>query len=171
MVVFTPTALAALRPRDAGKDATPLKGLRLTSDVAMDADAPTDAHAPLAGRRAVLWGNLDLLLVVAAVVPALALDAPEPGFLLGAGGWVLSRLVAVFDRRLIRKAADPVKQVAANLFEAFGRIWLLAGVIVLSSVLGGRSDGLTASIVIFAAYSVAFIVRLLSGPPARKAAA
>jgi hypothetical protein len=171
MVVFTPTALAALRPRDAGNDATPLKGLRLTSDVAMDADAPTDAHAPLAGRRAVLWGNLDLLLVVAAVVPALALDAPEPGFLFGAGGWILQRFVAAFDRRLIRRANDPIKQLAANLFEAFGRIWLLAGVIILSAAIGGRSDGLTASVVILAAYSVAFLVRLLSGPPARRKAA
>jgi ABC-type methionine transport system permease subunit len=142
----------------------------LTSDVTMDADAPINADAPLVSRRALLWGNLDLLLVVGAVVPALALDAPEPGFALGAAGWVLSRLVAVFDRRLIRKASDPVKQAAASLFEAFGRIWLLAGVIVLSAVLGGRSDGLTASVVIFAAYSVAFIVRLVSGPPARRKA-
>jgi ABC-type methionine transport system permease subunit len=137
----------------------------------MDADASSDADAPLVSRRAVLWGNLDLLLVVAAVVPALAFDAPEPGFVLGAGGWVLQRLVAVFDQRWIRKASDPVKQVAANLFEAFGRIWLLAGVIVLSAVLGGRSDGLTASVVILAAYSVAFFIRLMSGPPARPKAA
>jgi hypothetical protein len=137
----------------------------------MDADAPSDAHAALVSRRALLWGNLDLLLVAASVVPALALDAPEPGYVCGAAGWVLSRLVAVFDRRLIRKASDPVKQAAANLFEAFGRIWLLAGFIILAAVLGGRSDGLTASVVIFAAYSVAFIVRLLSGPPARRKAA
>jgi len=137
----------------------------------MDADAPSDASAPLVSRRALLWGNLDLLLVAAAVVPALALDAPEPGFVLGAAGWILQRLVAVFDRRWIRKASDPVKQVAANLAEAFGRIWLLAGVIVLAAVLGGRSDGLTASVVIFAAYSAAFLVRLTAGPPNRRKAA
>jgi hypothetical protein len=143
----------------------------LTSDVAMDANAPIDADAPLVTRRALVLGNLDLLFVVAAVVPALVLDAPEPGFVLGAGGWILQRLVAAFDRRLIRKATDPVKQVAANLAEAFGRIWLLAGVIIIAAVTGGRSDGLTASVVIFAAYSVAFIDRLTAGPPARRKAA
>jgi ABC-type methionine transport system permease subunit len=143
----------------------------LTSDVAIDADATKDADAPLVSSRAVLWGNLDLLLVAAAVVPALALGAPETGLLFGAGGWILQRLVAVFDRRWIRKASDPVKQVAANLFEAFGRIWLLAAVIVLASVVGERSDGLTASVVILAAYSVAFVVRLMAGPPARRKAA
>ena len=52
----------------------------MTSDVAMDANAPIDADAPLVTRRALVVGNLDLLFVVAAVVPALALDAPEPGF-------------------------------------------------------------------------------------------
>lgn len=171
MVVSHLVSVARCRPRNSGTGAAFLKGFGLTSDVAMDADAPTDAHAPLVSRRAVLWGNLDLLLVAVAVVPALVLDAPEPGFVLGAGGWILQRLVAVFDRRLIRRAKDPIKQLAANLFEAFGRIWLLAGVIVLSAVVGGRSDGLTASVVILAAYSVAFIVRLLSGPPARRKAA
>jgi len=135
------------------------------------ATADVEARAPLS-RKAVIWGNLDIVLVVAAVVPAMALDAPEPGFALGAGGWVLSRLVAVFDREFIRrKATDPVKQAAANLFEAFGRIWLLAGVIVAASLLGERQDGLTAAVVIMAAYSVAFIIRLISGPPARRKAA
>jgi hypothetical protein len=171
MVVSHLVSAGRGRLRDSGTGAAFLRGLGLTSDVAMDADAPTDANAPLVSRRAVLWGNLDLLLVAAAVVPALALNAPEPGFVLGAGGWILQRLVAVFDRRWIARTSDPIKRLAANLFEAFGRIWLLAGVIVASAAIGGRSDGLTASVVILAAYSVAFIVRLTAGPPARRKAA
>lgn len=142
----------------------------MTCDVAVDADAPIGAGPPVLSGRAQLWGNLDLLLVAAAVVPAVALDVPEPGFVLGAGGWVLQRLISVYNRRWIRRATDPVKQVAANLAEAFGRIWLLAGVIVLAGVVGERRDGLTASVVIFAAYSAAFVVRLVSGPPARRKA-
>jgi hypothetical protein len=129
-----------------------------------------ESPAPARPSESLLWGNLDLLLLVVLVVPALSLGAPALGLLLGAGGWIVQRLVMAFDRRLIRKATDPVKQVAANLAEAFGRIWLLAAAIVLAALLGERSDGLTASIVIFAAYSVAFIVRLISGPPARRKA-
>jgi hypothetical protein len=137
----------------------------------MDADAPIDAGpAPVSG-RALLWGNLDLLLLVVAVGPAVSFDVPEPGFALGAGGWALSRLVSVYDRRLIRRAKDPVKQVAANLSEAFGRIWLLAGVIIIAGVVGGRPDGLTAAVTIFSAYTAAFVVRLVAGPPARRKAA
>jgi hypothetical protein len=140
----------------------------MNADVTADTDVATDT--PAAPSSSLLWGNLDLLVVVALVVPALSLGAPTLGLLLGAGGWVLSRLVGVFDRRLIAKAKDPVKQAAAHLAEAFGRIWLLAGVIVVSALAGERSDGLTCSVVIFAAYSVAFVVRLVSGPPARRKA-
>jgi hypothetical protein len=125
---------------------------------------------PARPSESLLWGNQDLILVVALVPAALSLGGPAVGLLLGAGGWILQRLVMAFNRRLIRKASDPVKQVAANLAEAFGRIWLLAGAIVLAALFGERSDGLAASVVIFAAYSVAFVVRLISGPPARRKA-
>ena len=37
------------------------------------------------------------------------------------------------------------------------------------SVAGGRRDGLTASLVIFGAYSVAFAIKVFSGPPQRRA--
>jgi hypothetical protein len=143
----------------------------MNADVTADAGAAVAADAPAATpSSSLLWGNLDLIVVAAVVVPALSLGAPELGLLLGAGGWILQRLVGAFDRRLIRKASDPVKQVAANLAEAFGRIWLLAGVIVAASLLGERSDGLAASLMICAAYSVAFVIRLISGPPARRKA-
>jgi ABC-type methionine transport system permease subunit len=102
-------------------------------------------------------------------VPALMLGAPALGFVLGACGWVLQRMLAVIDRRWTSKATDPVRELVMNLFEAFGRIWLLAGVIVLAALLGKRPDGLTAAVVIIGAYSVAFVIRLLSGPPGRRA--
>jgi len=45
---------------------------------------------------------------------------------------------------------------------------LLAGVIVIAAVIGGRRAGLAASLVIFGGYSVAFVIKLLTGPPRRK---
>jgi hypothetical protein len=112
---------------------------------------------------------LDVALVVIAVAPALALGAPVLGFAAGAGGWVLQRVIAETDRRWTRKVTEPLKQLGITLFEAFARIWLLAGVIVIAAVAGGRRDGLTASLVIFGAYSVAFAIKLITGPPRRRA--
>jgi hypothetical protein len=64
---------------------------------------------------------------------------------------------------------EPLKQLGVNLFEGFARIWLLAGVIVIAAVAGGRRDGLTAALVIFGAYSVVLAIKLITGPPRRRA--
>jgi hypothetical protein len=108
---------------------------------------------------------LDVPFVVIGAIVALLLGAPGLGVTVGAGGWILQRVVQVLDRRYTSKLRDPVKQVGANVTESFGRIWLLAGAIVVSGVAGGRRDGLAAAVLIFAAYSVAFAIRIASGPP------
>jgi hypothetical protein len=108
---------------------------------------------------------LDVPLVVVGAIIALVLGAPALGVIVSAIGWILQRVLQVTDRRFIRKLHDPVKQTGATVTESFGRIWLLAGAIIISGVAGGRKDGLAAAILIFAAYSVAFAIRLVSGPP------
>ena len=87
------------------------------------------------------------------------------GFLIGAGVWFAQRVLAYADRRWIKRAREPRTQLGLNLFEAFGRIWLLAGAIVVAGVVGGRADGLTAALTICGAYTVAFAIRVLTGPP------
>jgi hypothetical protein len=121
-------------------------------------------------RLMVVVRYLDIVLVAVGAAPAIALGAPALGYLVGGGAWILTRIIALTDRRLMRKATtDEHRQLIFNLFEPFARIWLLAGAIVVSGVAGGRADGLTAAIVIFAAYSIAFTVRLMSGPPPPRA--
>jgi hypothetical protein len=109
------------------------------------------------------WHYLDVALVVLAMAPAVALGAPVLGYAIGAGGWILQRAIAETDQRWIRGVAEPVKQLGVSLFEAFGRIWLLAGAIIIAAVAGGREDGLTAALVIFGAYSVAFAIKVITG--------
>jgi hypothetical protein len=111
---------------------------------------------------------IDVVLVLVGAAVAVALGAPALGCAIGAGAWVLQRVLAHADRRWISNATEPRTQLGLNLFEAFGRIWLLAGAIVLAGVVGGHADGLCAALVIFGAYSAAFAVRVISGPPQRK---
>jgi hypothetical protein len=108
---------------------------------------------------------LDILLVAIGAPVAIVLGAPVLGCVIGALAWLAQRALALLDRRWIRNAAEPRTQLGLNLFEAFGRIWLLAGAIVLAALLGGRADGLTAAVLIFCAYSMAFAIRVFSGPP------
>jgi len=108
---------------------------------------------------------LDVVLVLVAAGPALALGAPALGYAIGAGGWVAQRILAETNRRWISSAAEPGRQLGLNMVDGFGRIWLLAGAIVLAGVLGGRADGLTAALVIFCAYSIAFAIHVVEGRP------
>ncbi len=116
-------------------------------------------------QAAVLLRNLDLVVLALAAAPALLLGAPALGFAVGAGGWVLQRIVQRADRGWIMRAREPRTLLGLNIAESFGRIWLLAGAIIIAAVAGGKHDGLAAAVTIFCAYSVAFVIRVLSGPP------
>jgi hypothetical protein len=115
--------------------------------------------------RALVPGALDVPLVVVAAVVAIALGAPVLGSVIGAGVWLLNRVVAVVDRRWADALRTRRQQVTVTLFERFGRIWLLAIGIIVSGLVGGRKDGLTTALFVFGAYSVAFVIKLFSGPP------
>jgi hypothetical protein len=108
---------------------------------------------------------LDVIVAVVAAIVAIALGGPVLGCALGAGCWVLQRGVQAVDRRWARETREPRKALAISLFERFGRIWLLAGAIVVAGVAGGRRDGLAAAIIIFVAYTIRFFIGIVSGPP------
>jgi hypothetical protein len=128
------------------------------SDV--QANEGTSIGAPVAQ----VLAYLDVVLVVIAAPVAIAFGASPLGYLIAAGAWVLQRVLQQLDRRWIAgRGAD--SRFGLNLVDGFGRIWLLAGAIVLAAVIGGRRDGLTAALVIFCVYSIAFAMRLISGRP------
>jgi hypothetical protein len=110
---------------------------------------------------------VDVAVVLIAAVPALLLGVPALGYGLGGGAWVLQRALAASEPRLLLRFEDPRRWLGARLAAPFGRIWLLAGGIIAAGVAGGRAAGLTAAIVIFGAYTIAFAIRIASGPPAR----
>ncbi len=107
---------------------------------------------------------LDVAVIVVAAIPALALGAPVFGYVLGAGVWIVQRVAQSVDSRLLRdRYDDPVRLTLMTLGEAFGRIWLLVAAIIVAAVVGNHADGLTCTLVIFAAYTVSFVLRLIDG--------
>jgi hypothetical protein len=116
-----------------------------------------------AGRLRPVLRHLDLVVLAIGVALALALGGPVFGLLVGAGGWLLQRALAVVNRRLIERAAEPGSRLGLDFVDAFARIWVLAGAIILAGAAGHRSDGLAAALVIFISYSVAFAVRIARG--------
>jgi hypothetical protein len=108
---------------------------------------------------------LDVAFVLIGAIAALIIGAPAFGVIVGAAGWLLQRLLQVIDRRLTARIEDSLRRAGIRSAEAFGRIWLLVGAIVVAGAVGGRKDGLAAALLIFAAYSVAFALRLANGQP------
>jgi hypothetical protein len=131
----------------------------------MQASHIQDDHARMPadglGRRVLV--NIDLVVLAAAVVIGFAVGASTFGLLVGAGAWLLQRLVAVADRRLIVSRAEPGSRLGLNFIDSFARIWLLAIGIVIAGAVGSHEDGLAAALVILAAYSAAFAVRVARG--------
>jgi|SRR5579884_946039 len=115
--------------------------------------------------RKYLLKYFDIAVVVVGVAVAIAVGAPVFGTLMGGGAWILQRIIQVSDSALISRRLEPRRQLAANLGEAFGRIWLLAIAIIIAGVAGHRSDGLAAALTVFGAYSLFFVARLMSGAP------
>jgi len=121
------------------------------------------ARVPADGLGRRILANLDLVVLVPAVIIALAFGAPAFGVLVGAGAWLLQRVAAAVDRRAINRAAEPGSRLGLNFIDSFARIWLLVGGIVVAGAVGGHEDGLAAALVIFVAYSIAFAVRIARG--------
>jgi hypothetical protein len=111
---------------------------------------------------------LDVPFVVIGAIIALVLGAPALGVIVGAAGWLLQRGLQVVDRGITARIDDSLRRAGIRSAEAFGRIWLLAGAIIVAAVIGGRKDGLAAAITVFAAYSVAFGLRIINGPPSER---
>lgn len=134
-------------------------------------DTPTvagDGGAAIEKRPAVLAARyFDLVLLAIATPVVIVVGAPVLGYVIGAGAWVAQRALAVLDQRWLAALSRQRMQLGVNLFEAFGRIWLLAGAIVAAGLIGARADGLTAALVIFISYSVCFAVRMMSGLQSR----
>jgi hypothetical protein len=124
----------------------------------------TGAAAVLPRRSPAILRYLDVVLVLLAVPVALALGAPAVGVLVSAAAWLTQRVLARAGQRWIAGQGDNAR-FGLNLVDGFGRIWLLAGAIVLAAVIGGRRDGLAAALLIFGAYSIAFAMRLIGGRP------
>jgi hypothetical protein len=138
-----------------------LPGQTTIADRASSAEY-SSARADGAGAL-VLLRHIDVPLVVLAASLAIALGAPAFGCAIAAAAWVLQRVLAYTDRRWIARRREPGSRLGLDIAESFGRIWLLAGAIVIAGAIGSRSDGLAAALTVFAAYSVAFAVRLSRG--------
>ena len=110
----------------------------------------------------VRWLDVGLLIVT---VPVLLLAGlPQLGVLVGAGAWVLNRVVGAVLEHKARHAATMKTQTGLLLASTMGRAWLAGLTILAAGMAGEREDGLTAALLVLAAFTVYFVLSLILRP-------
>lgn len=107
---------------------------------------------------------IDVVLLVLAAPFVIALGAPALGFAVGAGAWLVQRVIAVAVESHVKRMPDFRRGVALGLASSLGRAWGVGIAILLVGLLAEREDGLTAGITVLAAYTVYFALSLVLRP-------
>ena len=107
---------------------------------------------------------IDVVLLVLAAPFVIALGAPVLGFAVGAGAWLLQRVIAVAVEARVKRMPDFRRGVALGLASSLARAWGVGIAILLVGLLAEREDGLTAGITVLAAYTVYFALSLVLRP-------
>ena len=118
---------------------------------------------PLAALR---W--IDVILVGAIAPFVLLTGVPALGYVVGAGAWIATRLLAMLVERRAAASDNPKTVAGLMLFTGLGRAWLLGLSILVVGLAGSREDGLTAAIVVAAAFTLYLALGIAMGPKRRK---
>jgi len=112
--------------------------------------------------------NLDLLVLIAALPVFILVDAPLAGYLAAGGAWIVGRIGMEYASRRRAQALRESNRNAAmgiTAFATMGRVWLLAGAILLVGLLDEREAGLAAAVLavalVTAHLAAQFVVHLL----------
>jgi len=112
--------------------------------------------------------NLDLLALIAALPVFVLLDAPIAGYLAAGGAWIVGRVIMELAARRRDRALRESNRTAALKVIAvatMGRVWILAGAILLVGLLVEHEAGLAAAVLalvlVTAHLSAGFLAHLL----------
>jgi hypothetical protein len=122
------------------------------------------AHALRLAEPMVLLRYLDVVLVVLAAPFVVLMDLPVLGYCVGAAAWIANRAAGVLVERHARGRADVRAAVGINLGALIVRSWLVGLTILAVGLAGEREDGLTAAVLLLAAFTLYFVTSLLLRP-------
>jgi hypothetical protein len=119
----------------------------------------------------VLFRWLDVVLVVLAAPFVVLMGLPVLGYAAGAAAWIANRAIGVAVERVATRQDDVRRAVGLNLGALIARSWLVGLTILAVGLAGEREDGLTAAILLLAAFTLYFVssllLRSLEGKPSR----
>ena len=109
----------------------------------------------------VLFRWLDVVLVILAAPFVILTGLPVLGYVVGALAWIANRAIGVAVERVASRQDDVRRAVGLNLGVLIARSWLVGLTILAVGLAGDREDGLTAAILLLAAFTLYFVTSLL----------
>ena len=107
---------------------------------------------------------LDVVMVVAFLPLALLAGFPLLGYLVGGAAWTAQRFLGSWLDARAAAAAEMRTSAGIMLAGVMGRAWLMGLTILAVGLLGERRDGLTAAVLVFAAFTVYLALSLILRP-------
>ncbi len=112
-------------------------------------------------------GLLDVLVLVLAVPVILVPSVPARAYLISAVTWIVLRAVGLAADRIALALAPSAAEIGLRLAYLLGRLFALAIMVVLLRNSWGRSDALTALLVILVAYTIELSISAVYRPRRR----
>ena len=109
----------------------------------------------------VLFRWLDVVLVVLAAPFVVLMGLPVLGYAAGALAWIANRAIGAAVERYAGGQQDVRRAVGLNLGALIARTWLVGLTILAVGLAGQREDGLTAAVLLLAAFTLYFVTSLL----------
>jgi hypothetical protein len=106
---------------------------------------------------------LDVVLIVLAAPFVVLLDLPVLGYAVGAGVWILTRVLEAMLEQSARRS-DVRRAIGVKVGSMIGRVWLIGIGILAVGLAADREDGFTAAVVCLAAYTVHLATTLILRP-------
>jgi hypothetical protein len=109
----------------------------------------------------------DVVVIVVAAPILLLIGVPASGYLIGAGAWILLRVVGVGIDRAATASRTANQQITLRLGYLMSRLFLLALAVILVRQGDGRNAGLTTLLVIVVAFTIELFVSFANRPRSR----
>jgi hypothetical protein len=110
----------------------------------------------------VLLRYLDVCLVLATAPFVFVGGMPALGYLVAASAWLLTRAGTAMLHAQARRAGQARVRAGLLVASLLGRVWLIAAAVLLARYAGGRDDGITAAVVVLAAFTVYFAMSFVT---------
>lgn len=109
--------------------------------------------------------HLDILVLLLALPVFVLVDAPLSGYLAAGAAWIVGRVgtgIAAKRRTDALRAGNRNAALGVTAFATMGRVWLLAGAILLVGLLDQREAGLAAAVLALVLVTISLAGQFLS---------